>query len=303
MNIERYRDHVAVSLEADEMIHRLALKKLTNSNFEMIIPVSVLYKDGKARLLYPTEGIRSFSIYIDQINPDKIIDILRDFGRVLNIVEADVFINREMIALDINDIYFDLNSGRLKVFITPIIYKDQETKSREWNKKLFKLLYEASKRVIDSYTSSQNTPLLEKMHELVNTDASDYSTKYSLLERFVEELKNESSLCAELDSYIDDNQIMEIRYKGVMGEFSFYAMKDYFLIGKEDGLDACIKNNSAVSRRHCVIERADGKAYVFDLGSLNHTYVNGDKLQGNEKVLIRNHDILRIADMDFEIIF
>ena len=61
--------------------------------------------------------------------------------------------------------------------------------------------------------------------------------------------------------------------------------------------------NPAVSRSHLMIEVENNTVYVTDCGSRNHTFVNGAVLTANEKVPIENSSILRIADMDFEVIF
>ena len=75
MNIDRYRDHIALSFEEGDTIHRLALKKLINIDNDSIIPVSAFHKNGDIRLLYSIEGIRSLSLLKEQLGPDKMIGI------------------------------------------------------------------------------------------------------------------------------------------------------------------------------------------------------------------------------------
>lgn len=303
MNIYRYRDHTAISFDDSDSVHRLALKKLINIDHDAIIPASVFYKNGNIRLLYAVDGLRSLSLIKGQLRSDKIIDLLHDFGRVLKFIEDDAFISREMIDLSMDNIYYDPEDGRLKVCIIPIMNPDQEAGAFAWNSKLFEILLDVFKRVTDHQPSEADLPLYDALNELYKARESEASVKYICLEKVLEKLGRGSQGVSATKAYISDDQLIEIRYKGELGVFSFYAMKENFVIGKEDGCDGCIKNNSAISRRHCAIERLDGHLYVSDLGSLNHTYVNGQILTTDEKVELHDHDILRLADMEFEIIY
>lgn len=303
MKIDRYRDHTAISFDDSDAVHRLALKKLINIDHDAIIPASVFYKNGNIRLLYAVDGLRSLSLLNGQLRADKILDLLHDFGRVLKFIEDDAFISREMIDLSMDNIYYDPEDGRLKVCIIPVMNPDQEAGAFAWNNKLFEMLIEVFKRLTDHQPSEAEIPLYDELNELYKARESETSVKYICLEKILEELGRESQGSSTSQAYISDDQLIEIRYKGKFGVFSFYAMKDNFVIGKEDGCDGCIKSNSAISRRHCAIERLDGHLYVSDFGSLNHTYVNGQILTADEKVELHDHDILRLADMEFEIIY
>lgn len=303
MNIDRYRDHIALSFEEGDVVHRLALKKLINTDNDLIIPVSAFHMNGNIRLLYSIEGLRSLSLLKNQLGADKIIGLLHDFGSVLKSLEGDAFITREMIDLSLDNLYFDPENGRLKVCIVPVMNPDQEAGAFAWNKTLFEILVGVFERILDHQPSEADIPLYGLLHELYKARDNETSVKFLCLEKVLEELKRQIPGSGNLNSNISDDQLIEIRYKGEQGVFSFYALKDYFVIGKEDGCDGCIKSNVAISRRHCALERVDGSLYVSDLGSLNHTYVNGRMLESGEKAKVNDHDILRIADMDFEIIF
>ena len=303
MNIDRYRDHIALSFGEGDVVHRLALKKLINIDNDSIIPVSAFHKNGNIRLLYSVEGLRSLSLLKEQLGADKIIGLLHDFGSVLKSLEEDAFITREMIDLSLDNLYFDPETARLKVCIVPVMNTNQEAGAFNWNKTLFDILVGVFEKILDHQPGEADIPLYAALHELYKSRDNETSVKLICLEKVLEELKRQIPSSGNLDSFISDDQLIEIRYKSELGVFSFYALKDYFVIGKEDGCDGCIKSNGAISRRHCAIERQGGSLYVSDLGSLNHTYVNGRMLENGEKTKVNDHDILRIADMDFEIIF
>src|SRR4051812_44529215 len=66
---------------------------------------------------------------------------------------------------------------------------------------------------------------------------------------------------------------------------------DEFTIGREASADLVL-NDGKASRRHAAIKPLpDGRATLYDLGSSNGTYVNGQRIQstvlnGNEKIQI-----------------
>ncbi len=77
--------------------------------------------------------------------------------------------------------------------------------------------------------------------------------------------------------------------------------KPVFRIGKEKSyVDYFIGDNSAISRSHANIITRDGKYYVTDTNSTNHTYLDGSILQSNSEYEIVNGSKLRFANEDFD---
>lgn len=54
-------------------------------------------------------------------------------------------------------------------------------------------------------------------------------------------------------------------------------------------------NNIFVSRKHFAIHNEDGQFYIEDLDSKNGTYVNHNRLQPNEKTLLKHTDHISLA--------
>lgn len=77
--------------------------------------------------------------------------------------------------------------------------------------------------------------------------------------------------------------------------------KPVFRIGKERSyVDYFIGDNSGISRSHANIVTREGRYYVVDTNSTNHTFVNGSIIQSNQEVEIQDGDKLRFANEDFE---
>ena len=76
--------------------------------------------------------------------------------------------------------------------------------------------------------------------------------------------------------------------------------KSEFIIGKKEELvDGVIKFNNAISRRHCKIIYNNGKYSVIDMKSSNGTYVNGVRIETNQKRVIKIGDELTLANSNF----
>lgn len=76
---------------------------------------------------------------------------------------------------------------------------------------------------------------------------------------------------------------------------------DSFLIGKKKGaVDGQIKARG-VSRIHGRITREGGAYYLSDLNSTNGTYLNGGRLEVNERARIRPGDQVGFADVEYQV--
>lgn len=77
--------------------------------------------------------------------------------------------------------------------------------------------------------------------------------------------------------------------------------KPAFRIGKEKSyVDYFIGDNSAISRSHANIINRDGKYFIVDTNSTNHTYINGVMIQSNVEMELAHGMNLRLANEEFE---
>lgn len=77
--------------------------------------------------------------------------------------------------------------------------------------------------------------------------------------------------------------------------------KPVFRIGKEKSyVDYFVNDNTAVSRSHADIITRDGRLFIVDTNSTNHTYVNGAMIQSNMETQLNSGDTVRLANEEFE---
>ncbi len=77
--------------------------------------------------------------------------------------------------------------------------------------------------------------------------------------------------------------------------------KDIFKLGKDATcVDYVVDDNPTISRNHADIIRKKNSYYVKDKGSLNHTFVDGKKLEADKPVKLESGSLLQLADEVFE---
>lgn len=77
--------------------------------------------------------------------------------------------------------------------------------------------------------------------------------------------------------------------------------RNIFKLGKDAAyVDYFVDNNPTISRSHAdIIHKKDGY-YVKDKGSLNHTFVDGKKLEPEKSVKLEAGSLLQLSDEVFE---
>lgn len=72
-----------------------------------------------------------------------------------------------------------------------------------------------------------------------------------------------------------------------------------FRIGKDAGANFSIRDNKAISRQHATIYNNGAEFMLRDENSTNHTYLNGKMLEQGRMEVLRDGDMIRLADEEF----
>lgn len=77
--------------------------------------------------------------------------------------------------------------------------------------------------------------------------------------------------------------------------------KPIFRIGKEKSyVDYFIGDNPAISRSHANIITKEGKYYIVDTNSTNHTYIEGKMIPCNQETELHSGNVIKLANEEFE---
>lgn len=72
-----------------------------------------------------------------------------------------------------------------------------------------------------------------------------------------------------------------------------------FVVGKGRDSDYLIIGNPTISRRHAIIEKTGEEFFVEDLQSSNHTFIDGEQLEGRYK--LTDQMIIQLSDEKFKV--
>lgn len=77
--------------------------------------------------------------------------------------------------------------------------------------------------------------------------------------------------------------------------------KPVFKIGKERAnVDYCVTGNKTVSRVHAEIVNKSGACFIYDNNSTNKTYLNGTEIPVQIEIKLRDGDIIKMSNEEFE---
>lgn len=72
------------------------------------------------------------------------------------------------------------------------------------------------------------------------------------------------------------------------------------LIGREGNTEVkYFEGFPYISNRHAILEYNFDEIFIMDLGSTNGTKVNGNRLNNEEKIKLKNGDIIQFANIEF----
>lgn len=106
-----------------------------------------------------------------------------------------------------------------------------------------------------------------------------------------------------IDKVVHNNISMKLVATNAPVPFEITITKDEFTLGRKQGLvDGVISFNRMIGRSHCRITRQGNQFAIIDLSSTNGTYVNRVRLQPEQPCPIKNGDMIRLANSEFQVI-
>lgn len=252
--------------------------------------------NGKLQLFYLTKGLKPFASMIPTMDSESFLTIMASLFSDIIDVNHNGFLSCRNIDIAFEHIYVDPATYKVSLVYLPLnkhLYDDSASFENKIRTDLVKLI---------SDVSTLSTPKTMQF----SVDLSDGTLS---VEDLYARIKGKS---------IENNQANEgrgdpVRDKTKLGLLRLIAMnaptrveiavtKDAFVIGKKAELcDGVIGFNKMISRSHCRINRRGSQYTITDLQSANGTYVNRVRLQPNQSYPIKNGDIVRLANSDFQI--
>ncbi len=265
------------------------LQSQANSYF--VKCMKVLY-NGKVQMLYLTRSLKPFSVMLPSLDADSFLTITANL--LDHIVDArhNGFLSCQNIDISFDKIFVDPTTYKVSLVYIPVsqrIYDDDSAFENEVRTGLVKLI---------SGISELSSP---KTMQLAS-DLSDGTLKMEDLSSRIRRSHGDTSKTAGAGPKAAANRHLHLIALNVPNKVEIEITKDRFVIGKNPSLvDGPVSFNKMISRVHCRIDRSGENYTVTDLRSANGTYVNRVRLQPNQPHPIKNGDIIRMANSDFQV--
>ena len=253
--------------------------------------MKIMY-NGKVQLYYLTKGLKTFASMLPTLDSESFLTIVANLLSDIIDVKLNGFLSCQNIDIAFERIYVDPATYKVSLVYLPL-----------------------SKRIFDDNSSFENEVRtgLVKLISGISTLSSPKTTQFSAdlsngtlsIEDLFACIKGGKSLNVGTSS---DNQcqeapaVLRIIAMNAPSRVEITVTKDEFVIGKKAELcDGVIGFNKMISRSHCRINRRGNQYTITDLQSANGTYVNRVRLQPNQPHPIKNGDVIRLADSDFQV--
>lgn len=258
--------------------------KVMQAQTDVFIKCMKLLYNGKIQLFYVVDDSVAISDIVDKVDEEGFANIILNLLRSIKDVRSNGFLSINNIDLSFDSIFVDLQTYKVKVVYLPI-YNDKKE-------------------------NFENT-LINNLINLINNSHLKDSLK---IKRMIERIKmnglSADSFNLKKEKYPEAQYVKQSIYGGlklVSIDASVYTEfrvnSNQFVIGKNKELvDGVISYNNKVSRVHCKIIRSHNHYSIIDLNSLNGTFVNNVKLKSNYPMIIKNGDVIRLANSEFKVV-
>ena len=254
-----------------------------------------LLHNGKYALYYEVNSYRTLQDLLPSLDSNSFMNIVSNLLRTVIEVKNNGFLSCKNIDLSFNKIF--VNGSNLKVSLVYIpIQKHAYTDYTIFETQLRTRLIEAIHQ--NPLLQSPSTASLER-------NLSDSTLTLTSLAGYIRGGDTAAQNRGEAVQSVTTVGSQKMRLIALHAPIRFELVvdKNEYIIGKKsDTVNGVISFNGAISRVHCKIIHNEFGFKIEDLGSANGTYVNRQKLTAHKAVPIKNGDIVRLANSDFQVL-
>ena len=250
--------------------------------------------NGKVQLYYLTEGYKPLSSLLPRIDAENFMVIVSNILADVLDVKSNGFLSCANIDISFEKIFVDPNTYKVRLVYLPLknrLYDDVSAFENDLRTSLVKII-----SGISTLSSSKTIQLSAYLQDGTLSMESLYSkVKGGSITDYCEDKKTSvKTKSAARMRIVALNAPMRVEIE---------ITKDEFTLGKKQGVvDGVISFNKMISRSHCKVIRSGNQYAIVDLQSQNGTFVNKVRLQPNRPCSIKNGDIVRMANSDFQAI-
>lgn len=245
--------------------------------------MKMLY-NGRVQLFYLTNELKSLAALLPSLTADSFRTIAANlFADIIN-VKQNGFLSCQNIDISFDKIYIDPSTYRVSLVYLPLsrrLFENPSDFENELRTEFVKLI-----SGVPLLTSPKTVQLL-----------SDLSDGTLTMEDLYGRMNG-----GEGPGHTAVQGYLRLTALNASAKVEIEVTKDDFVIGKKAELcDGVISFSNTISRTHCRISRKGAQITVTDLQSANGTYINGIRLQPNRPYLLKQGDVIRLANSEFQV--
>ena len=136
----------------------------------------------------------------------------------------------------------------------------------------------------------------------IGTLARAFSDKQTFL--YYSELEHAKKLLEQIHTQFDVIDVVLKSYALVDVENSkvIPIEGDSFVIGREPRKNHLVIENDSVSKVHATISERGGEKYIMDMGAMNGTFLNGERIKSLVPVLLKKDDLIRLGLKEYRFV-
>lgn len=297
--VETDEQSIGYLFEKEDEFSGIAYRVIKKNSIHGWLPCMKIKFNGQIKIIYPVSGRIPIEAVCEKWNGEKIAAVLLKFLDIFKEIENSGFLTLDMIDMDISRIFWDLEQESPLLIVLPYSGDKKVRHNGEWYGKFKKVF-----AVIAQLSGDADYGLLETMRGVFAKQYRPVEELYKDIQKIQRNIGTglEKGFTNKLAAGKVPVGNLHFRYKDPQYENDIVITGSEFVIGKHrDIVDGWIFVSPAVSRRHCRISNDNGSFYIEDLGSANHTYVNGSMIAPGQKIQISPGDIVKLADIEFEL--
>lgn len=251
-----------------------------------------MHYNGKVQLYYITKSLKPFSVLLPGLDCESFVTIVSNILEAVIDVKHNGFLSCQNVDISFDRFYVDPTTYKVSLVYLPVsrkIHSDYSTFENEFRSSFVKLISS-----VPALASPKTMQLSEDMSNGMLTIENLYSR--------IKGGKSGKSPSVEPPAGEVRSGVVRLVAMNVPNRVELVVQKTPYLIGKNpSAVDGAVSFNKMISRVHCRIDSRNGGFTITDLQSANGTYVNRVKLQPNAAAPIKDGDVVRLANSDFQV--
>lgn len=261
----------------------------------LFIKCMKLLYNGKVQLYYLTNGYKSLTSMLSSLDAESFLIIVTNLFADIIAVKNNGFLSCQNIDISAEHIFVDYATCKISLVYLPIgkrLFYDISAFENELRTSLIKFI-----QGMPSISSLKTVQLAEDLSNAKLTIEDIYS---KIKGTTISEKK--TSFKQNNDNIISNHSNMKLIAINAPVPFEITITGDEFTLGKKQELvDGVISFNRMISRSHCKVIRQGNQFAIIDLNSSNGTYVNRIRLQPEQLCPLKDGDMVRLANSEFQV--